>query len=79
MIYQCFNCGADLTPADPDIPQRRKTDDKTFAKALHIRLSGGYGEFIDGHVDIVICNTCAFHLVNTDVFMKRAIDQYLDV
>jgi hypothetical protein len=75
----CFNCGTDLRPVFPDVPHRRKDDHINYDNALHIKLSGGYGEFVDGSVEIIVCDTCAFHLVKLVPMLDVAIKQYLGI
>lgn len=75
MNSYCFNCNQTLKPVFPEY-SKRKTD-KSFWNALRIRFYGGYGEYVDGTVEIIICKECADELIQNEAYLKVAIKQYL--
>ena len=54
----CTLCGSKLEPIFSQF-SRRKDDEAQFVDALHIEISGGYGEYFDGRVAVVLCKECA--------------------
>ena len=74
----CNSCGSELERVFPDDPARRKDDNPNYKEALRIKLAGGYGEYIDGHVDMIICEKCAKILITDNPWMGTYIKQYLE-
>ena len=62
-MTKCKSCGVELTSVFPG-PQRRRGDKQhQFFGALHVNLSGQYGEFIDGYVNFTLCEPCAIEFL----------------
>lgn len=68
-FFPCSTCGADIPPV---VPVKGFTDDPTEwqgENALDLRLSGGYGCFMDPmdpyYYNLILCHDCAHKFVNT--------------
>lgn len=86
---RCADCGAALEPvfpADthPDGTWRHLQADR----ALHIRLAGGFGEFVDLRDDLgepaddchlLLCVACARRLVDAHPWLAEVVADHLDI
>ena len=64
----CDNCGKEMGPALEDMYEQP-------LGALHIRLSGGFGQFIDGDASAIWCNNCARKLLEVFPSLEKAIQE----
>lgn len=69
----CQACSATLQPVFENL-SRRKTDTPQYKGVLHIKLWGGYGEYIDGKIDITMCKLCAQNLVLSTPWLASVVN-----
>lgn len=60
-MTKCSLCNEVLKAVFPG--RNRRRGDCQFTDCLHVVLGGGYGEFVDGSVTLVLCKTCAERFV----------------
>jgi hypothetical protein len=56
-VVHCDLCGKQLEPVFPGRARRR--EDNQFLDCLHIVIGGGYGEYLDGNLELTVCQECA--------------------
>lgn len=62
---KCHGCDAEIRPEHPHFGNPERTDPSRFQgdAALHLQVTGGYGEFIDREpVDLIFCHDCGHKL-----------------
>lgn len=73
----CNKCNVEMVPVFLD-RNRRHTDLPMYENALVIRISGGYGMFIDDFVaPFVICDNCAKELFDQNQWLVTPEISYL--
>lgn len=60
---KCHGCGAEIRPEHEHFGNPEQIDPSRFQgdAALHLRITGGHGEFFDtitGSVDLIFCHDC---------------------
>lgn len=71
---KCSDCGKELVPVFPDMPE----DGEQYDDALVLQALGGYGMYIDtlseadlARLRFILCGDCADRLLEAAPFMAR--------
>ena len=67
----CDNCDAELEPLFRQVITPPIGNVNTFHDVLRVSISGGYGEYVDGHGTALLCKTCA-QALEALPFLKKA-------
>lgn len=79
MNRNCDSCGTALEKVWPEANFSRRHDDHVnYKNALHLRLFGGFAEYIDAIFspadDIIICGKCADTLLADNPWLKNIVN-----
>lgn len=67
MPMKCHGCETEIRPEHPFFGNPERSDPASYQgdAALHLRVTGGHGEFfdtIDGPIDLIFCHVCG-HII----------------
>lgn len=65
----CDNCNGDIPLVFPDHGGVQGTN------MLHVLLTGGYGEFMDGRAHVHLCRDCAVRLFDAFPILQKKADE----
>lgn len=83
---RCDDCGNEIPPEHPSLVDEHGWRYLQTRDGLHIKLSGGYGEFIDLMTEaqaedchLLVCSTCAQRLCDRHPFIREVVARHLDL